>query len=67
LVLIDPVMRVSYNRSAGLVLDADLALLSDAELTGFIGFHLCWNAKLTSSRWSWNVSHACVLDLRMRN
>jgi len=39
-------------------LDADLALLSGAELTGFIGSRLCWYAKLTGFiglRLCWNA------------
>jgi len=48
-------MRISYNRNASIMLDADLALLSDTEFTGFTGLRLCWNAKLTGSCWSWNT------------
>ena len=43
-------MGVSYNRNVGLALDADLALLLDAELTGFSGSCLNENAELTGSR-----------------
>ena len=42
-------MRVSFNRNACLAFDVDLALLLDAELIGFSGSHLSWNAELTFS------------------
>jgi len=51
-VLIDPVIGISYNRNAGLTLDTDLALLLDAELTGFTGLRLCHTAELTGLCWS---------------
>ena len=56
--LIDPVTGVSYNRKVGLALDADIAILLDAELTSFLGSHLNWNAELTSflgSHLNWNA------------
>jgi len=46
-VLIDPVMGVSYNKNMGLMLDADLTLLLDTELIGFLGSCLSGNAELT--------------------
>ena len=49
------VKRVSYNRNASLTLDDYLALLSDAELIGFIESCLCWKVELTCSCWSWNT------------
>jgi len=44
--LIDPIIRFSYNRNIGLALDADLVLMLDAELTG----RLSENAELIGPR-----------------
>ena len=43
-------MIYSYNRNTNLTLDTDLALLLDAELTGFSGSRLSGNTELTGSR-----------------
>jgi len=67
--LIDPVVRVNYNRNAGLVLDADLALLivdagisvrmqscSDSHLkrdTGFLRPHV-WSGRQVAQTHAWH-------------
>ena len=53
-------MRVSYNENAGLTLDTDLAMLLDAELTGFLRLPLSVNAELTGSHL---IQSAKVLSL----
>jgi len=48
-------MRISYNRNAGLALDADSLCCVDATLIGFSWSRWSQNVKLTSTRLNWDT------------